>query len=79
MDANALIRAHGDYYPIDRIKPFLEWLPNAILYPGNRVRYRSNNRYIRIVWKPSPLNVCAPCRRLRYAFILAQSPAFLEF
>jgi len=26
LDANVLIRAHGDYYPIDRIKPFWEWL-----------------------------------------------------
>jgi len=26
IDANVLIRAHGDYYPIDRIKPFWEWL-----------------------------------------------------
>jgi hypothetical protein len=26
IDANVLIRAHGDYYPIDRIKPFWKWL-----------------------------------------------------
>lgn len=26
IDANVLIRAHGDYYPLDRIKPFWEWL-----------------------------------------------------
>ena len=26
LDANVLIRAHADYYPIDRIKPFWEWL-----------------------------------------------------
>ena len=26
MDANVPIRAHGDYYPIDRIAPFWEWL-----------------------------------------------------
>lgn len=26
IDANVLIRAHGDYYPIDRIKPFWDWL-----------------------------------------------------
>jgi hypothetical protein len=26
MDANVPIRAHGDYYPIDRIGPFWEWL-----------------------------------------------------
>jgi Domain of unknown function (DUF4411) len=26
LDANVLIRAHGDYYPIDRIIPFWEWL-----------------------------------------------------
>ena len=26
IDANVLIRAHADYYPIDRIKPFWEWL-----------------------------------------------------
>jgi hypothetical protein len=26
IDANVLIRAHGDYYPIDRIKPFWGWL-----------------------------------------------------
>ena len=26
IDANVLIRAHGDYYPIDRIGPFWEWL-----------------------------------------------------
>lgn len=26
LDANVPIRAHGDYYPIDRIKPFWEWL-----------------------------------------------------
>lgn len=26
LDANVLIRAHGDYYPLDRIKPFWEWL-----------------------------------------------------
>jgi hypothetical protein len=26
VDANVLIRAHADYYPIDRIKPFWDWL-----------------------------------------------------
>lgn len=26
MDANVPIRAHGDYYPLDRIAPFWEWL-----------------------------------------------------
>jgi hypothetical protein len=26
IDANVLIRANGDYYPIDRIKPFWDWL-----------------------------------------------------
>ena len=26
IDANVLIRAHADYYPIDRIFPFWEWL-----------------------------------------------------
>jgi len=26
VDANVLIRAHADYYPIDRIRPFWEWL-----------------------------------------------------
>lgn len=26
VDANILIRAHGDYYPIDRIVPFWDWL-----------------------------------------------------
>lgn len=26
IDANVPIRAHGDYYPIDRIGPFWEWL-----------------------------------------------------
>lgn len=26
LDANVLIRAHEDYYPIDRIPPFWEWL-----------------------------------------------------
>jgi len=26
MDANVPIRAHGDYYPIDRIGPFWQWL-----------------------------------------------------
>lgn len=26
IDANVLIRAHADYYPIDRILPFWEWL-----------------------------------------------------
>lgn len=26
LDANVLIRAHEDYYPIDRIPPFWDWL-----------------------------------------------------
>jgi hypothetical protein len=26
VDENVLIRAHADYYPIDRIKPFWDWL-----------------------------------------------------
>lgn len=26
MDANVLIRANGDYYPIDRVPPFWRWL-----------------------------------------------------
>ena len=26
VDANVLIRAHGDYYPLDRIEPFWTWL-----------------------------------------------------
>lgn len=28
LDANVLIRAHEDYYPIDRIPQFWEWLAN---------------------------------------------------
>jgi Domain of unknown function (DUF4411) len=26
LDANVLIRAHEDYYPVDRIPPFWNWL-----------------------------------------------------
>lgn len=26
LDANVLIRAHEDYYPLDRVRPFWEWL-----------------------------------------------------
>ena len=26
LDANVLIRAHEDYYPVDRIPPFWTWL-----------------------------------------------------
>ena len=26
LDANVIIRAHEDYYPIDRIRPFWNWL-----------------------------------------------------
>ncbi len=26
LDANVLIRAHEDYYPIDRVPPFWEWI-----------------------------------------------------
>ena len=26
LDANVLIRAHEDYYPIDRLRPFWDWL-----------------------------------------------------
>lgn len=26
LDSNVLIRAHEDYYPIDRVPPFWEWL-----------------------------------------------------
>ena len=26
LDANVLIRAHEDYYPLDRIRPFWDWL-----------------------------------------------------
>jgi hypothetical protein len=26
LDANILIRAHEDYYPVDRIPPFWSWL-----------------------------------------------------
>ena len=26
LDANVLIRAHEDYYPIDRVPPFWDWL-----------------------------------------------------
>ncbi len=26
IDANVLIRANGDYYPLDRIRPFWDWL-----------------------------------------------------
>lgn len=26
LDANVLIRAHEDYYPIDRVRPFWDWL-----------------------------------------------------
>jgi hypothetical protein len=29
LDANVLIRAHEDYYPIDRIPQFWEWLASA--------------------------------------------------
>lgn len=36
MDANVLIRAHGDYYPIDRIGPFWQWL--LAMAETNRVK-----------------------------------------
>ncbi|WP_339860190.1 DUF4411 family protein [Thalassospira alkalitolerans] len=26
LDANVLIRAHEDYYPVDRVPPFWEWI-----------------------------------------------------
>ena len=26
LDANVLIRAHEDYYPLDRVRPFWDWL-----------------------------------------------------
>lgn len=31
IDSNVLIRAHEDYYPIDRIPPFWEWLKSEAL------------------------------------------------
>lgn len=31
-DANVLIRAHEDYYPIDRIPPFWDWLLEQALH-----------------------------------------------
>lgn len=31
IDANVLIRAHEDYYPIDRIPPFWEWLKSEAI------------------------------------------------
>jgi hypothetical protein len=36
LDANVLIRAHADYYPIDRISPFWEWL--LVMALTNRVK-----------------------------------------
>ena len=26
LDANVVIRAHEDYYPLDRVRPFWDWL-----------------------------------------------------
>jgi hypothetical protein len=70
IDANVLIRAHEDYYPIDRIPPFWDWLlaqalQGSIKMPRQIYNEVAPNRGLLPEWLRQP--------RVRDAMLLAEA------
>jgi Domain of unknown function (DUF4411) len=70
LDANVLIRAHADYYPIDRIGPFWEWL--LAMARANRVKV-PREIYDEVAQSPDLLGQWLRQHDVREAIILAES------
>lgn len=43
LDANVLIRAHEDYYPVDRMRPFWDWLIGEAKTGGAKIPFEIYN------------------------------------
>jgi hypothetical protein len=69
LDANVLIRAHADYYPIDRIGPFWEWL--LAMAQANRVKV-PREIYDEVAQSPDMLGQWLRQHDVREAIILAE-------
>jgi hypothetical protein len=69
LDANVLIRAHADYYPIDRIGPFWEWL--LAMAQANRVKV-PREIYDEVARSPDILGQWLRQAAVREAIILAE-------
>lgn len=70
MDANVPIRAHGDYYPIDRIAPFWEWL--LVQAEADRVKM-PREIYDEVAKSPDLLGQWLRRAEVRKAIILAEA------
>jgi hypothetical protein len=69
LDANVLIRAHADYYPIDRISPFWEWL--LTMAQTNRLKM-PREIYDEVAQSPDILGQWLRQTAVREAIILAE-------
>jgi len=69
IDANVLIRAHGDYYPIDRIKPFWDWL--LVEAEGGRVQM-PREIYDEVARSPDLLGQWLRTPEVKKAIVLAE-------
>ena len=67
IDANVPIRAHGDYYPIDRIVPFWEWL--LAMAKADRVKM-PREIYDEVAKSPDLLGQWLRCPEVKRAIIL---------
>ncbi|MCJ8354597.1 DUF4411 family protein [Novacetimonas hansenii] len=71
LDANVLIRAHGDYYPIDRIPQFWEWL----LEMGNQNSVKIPQEiYNEVTPSNGPLAEWLKRADVKEALVLKESP-----
>jgi hypothetical protein len=69
IDANVPIRAHGDYYPIDRISPFWEWL--LAMADGGHVKM-PREIYDEVAKSPDLLGQWLRRPEVRKAIVLAE-------
>ncbi len=67
VDANVLIRAHEDYYPLDRVPQFWEWLEQQALADRIKIPFEIHNE---IAVSTGPLKDWICSREIKEALIL---------
>ena len=64
IDANVLIRAHEDYYALDRVPQFWEWLEQQALADRIKRLCCKSDEGVLVVWERSGSSYdCTPARR----------------
>ena len=69
VDANVLIRAHEDYYPLDRVPQFWEWLAQQALADRIKMPFEIHNE---IAVSTGPLKDWICSQEIRQALILEE-------